>query len=179
MQDLWQPRAKRPGAICAAVCVGAKQLAEAEQTMAQGVLELACELARQVLRREFVGQPDVVMPVLLRHWSCWAPTARPRWCAQSDGLSAAGEQIAAILRAVADPAADAALQQGGCVVESAGTVVDGSLHKRWRKRSPAWGWPRLGDTLMSQAEPALPGRLLCRMRKGGCRPATRWRCAAP
>jgi flagellar assembly protein FliH len=32
--------------------------------MAQGVLELACELARQVLRHELSVNPNVVQPVI-------------------------------------------------------------------------------------------------------------------
>jgi flagellar assembly protein FliH len=40
------------------------ELIEAEQAMAQGVLELACELARQVLHQELTVNTEVLMPVL-------------------------------------------------------------------------------------------------------------------
>ncbi|MES2878835.1 MAG: FliH/SctL family protein [Pseudomonadota bacterium] len=40
------------------------QQADAEQVMARGVLELACELARQVLRHELSVNPGVLQPVV-------------------------------------------------------------------------------------------------------------------
>ena len=40
------------------------QLDAAEQVMAQGVLELACELARQVLRHELSSNPNALQPVI-------------------------------------------------------------------------------------------------------------------
>ena len=45
--------------------------------------------------------------------------------------------------------ADAAVPAGGCLVESAGTVVDGSLDKRWQRAVAALGldsaWQDGGD----------------------------------
>jgi flagellar assembly protein FliH len=45
--------------------------------------------------------------------------------------------------------ADAAVPPGGCLVESAGTVVDGSLDKRWQRTIAALGlnspWVEEGD----------------------------------
>ncbi|HQC84855.1 MAG TPA: FliH/SctL family protein, partial [Rhodoferax sp.] len=41
-----------------------EQLHESQQVMAKGVLELACELARQVLRHELASNPNALQPVI-------------------------------------------------------------------------------------------------------------------
>jgi len=111
------------------------QMADAEQVMARGVLDLACELARQVVRRELSLNTDALQPVLR----------------EALGLLAADTKSAVIRLnpldlEVLEPVIrsefaglgltllpDQALSQGGCLVESAGTVVDGTLEKRWAR----------------------------------------------
>lgn len=109
------------------------ELADAEQQIAHGVLELACELARQVLRHELSVNPNALQPVLR----------------EALGLLVA-ESKSALVRLnpldleVLEPVlrnefpnleltllADASVTRGGCVVESAGTVVDATVQKRW------------------------------------------------
>jgi flagellar assembly protein FliH len=46
------------------------QLMQAQQTMAQGVLELSCELARQVMRQELSVNPNVLLPVIREALDC-------------------------------------------------------------------------------------------------------------
>ena len=41
-----------------------KQIADAEQVIAKGILELACEIARQVIRRDLTVNADAVVPVV-------------------------------------------------------------------------------------------------------------------
>lgn len=109
------------------------QLADSEQVMAQGILELACELARQVLRHELSVNPNVLQPVVR----------------EALGLLMADSKSALIrlnpldLDVLADVmrsefpgmsltlVADANVARGGCLIESAGAVVDGTLEKRW------------------------------------------------
>ena len=111
------------------------QMVDAEQVMARGVLDLACELARQVVRRELSLNTDALQPVLR----------------EALGLLAADTKSAVIRLnpldlEVLEPVIrsefaglgltllpDQALSQGGCLVESAGTVVDGTLEKRWAR----------------------------------------------
>jgi flagellar assembly protein FliH len=111
------------------------QLAEAEQVIARGVLELACEMARQVLRQELTVNPNALQAVIR----------------EAMGLLAAETKSAIVrlnpldLEALEDPVrkefallaltlvADPTLTRGGCLVESAGTVVDGTLEKRWMR----------------------------------------------
>jgi len=117
------------------------QLDEAEQTMARGVLELACELARQVLRHELSVNPDVLRPVVR----------------EALGLLGAETKSAVIrlhpldLEVLEEPTRtefagmaltlvpDATLSRGGCVVASAGSVVDGTVEKRWMRAVASLG----------------------------------------
>lgn len=111
------------------------QLAEAQQTMAQGVLELSCELARQVLRQELSVNPNVLMPVIrealellgAEHRSAVVRMHPVDLDVLQGQLSSEFSGMALSLRS------DLSLQPGGCVVESAGMVVDASLQKRWQR----------------------------------------------
>lgn len=111
------------------------QLDEAQQVMAQGVLELSCELARQVVRRELSVNPDVLLPVIrealgmlgVEHRSAVVRLHPADQEVFSGVMASEFADMALTLRA------DPALQPGGCVVESAGTVVDATLQRRWQR----------------------------------------------
>jgi len=112
-----------------------RQLQEAEQVMAQGLLALACELARQVLRRELAVDTQAVLPVIKEALTLLATEHKTAVVklAPAD-LAALGEQIQAEFGGLGlTLREDAGLQQGDCVVESAGTVVDGTVPKRWQR----------------------------------------------
>jgi len=125
------------------------QLLEAEQAMAQEVLALACELSRQVLRHELSVGAQAVMPVLrealeLLGADCKAAVVK----LNPADIEALGDQIHADLAGLTlNLRADASVQQGGCLVESAGMVVDGTVPKRWQRAvaslglSSAWETP--------------------------------------
>ena len=117
------------------------QVEQSQQAMAQGVLELACELARQVLRRELHTDPNALQPVLR----------------EALGQLTVDTKVAAVrmhpvdLDVLADDLArdfpnlsltlvpDASIRVGGCLVEAAGTVVDGTLQRRWHKAVASLG----------------------------------------
>lgn len=111
------------------------QLEELEQVMARGVLDLACELARQVLRHELTVNPHALQPVVREALGLLT----------TDGRGAAVRLNPLDLEVLEDPlheefaglaltfVADAAVPRGGCLVESAGAVVDGGLEKRWMR----------------------------------------------
>ena len=127
-----QMTAKRLGEVFSAA---QSELNQSQQVVAEGVLELACELARQVLRQELSVNPNVMLPVIreavellgVEHQSAvvrMPPT-------DMDVLQAplAGEFAGLSLSLRADPT----LEPGGCVVESAGMVIDATLQKRWQR----------------------------------------------
>lgn len=111
------------------------QLDEAQQVMAQGVLELSIELARQVVRRELSVNTNVLLPVVreaidmlgTEHRSAVVRLHPADQEALSTVMASEFADMALTLRA------DPALQPGGCVVESAGMVVDATLQKRWQR----------------------------------------------
>ncbi len=111
------------------------ELDAAQQNMAQGVLELSCELARQVLRQELSLNPNVLLPVIREAIDLLGAEHRsalvrlnPTDLDVLEGLmSTEFSGMSLTLRA------DSSLQQGGCLVESAGTVVDATLKKRWQR----------------------------------------------
>ena len=117
------------------------QLVEAEQVMAQGTLELACELARQVLRRELSVDPQAVQPVIREALGLLvADTKSAVVRLHPLDLKVLEEVIrtefsSLSLTLLADPT----LTRGGCLIESAGTVVDGTLEKRWMRAVASLG----------------------------------------
>lgn len=111
------------------------QLEQSRQVMAQGVLELACELARQVLRHELSVNPNALQPVIREALGLLVADSKSAVVrlhpldaeVLQDALKAefAGLDLALV--------ADATVKPGGCRVTSDGTVVDGSLDSRWRR----------------------------------------------
>ena len=117
------------------------QLADAEQVMARGTLELACELARQILRHELSVNPNVLQPVIREALGLLAAETKSAVirlhpldvAALQDGLRAEFAVMSLTLLA------DATVSRGGCLIESAGTVVDGTLEKRWMRAIASLG----------------------------------------
>ncbi len=111
------------------------QIAESHQVMAKGVLELACELARQVLRHELSTNPNALQPVIREALSVLATDCKAALVRLNpldfDVLEEVLRQefTGLSLSLLADPN----IPRGGCLVESAGTVVDGTIEKRWSR----------------------------------------------
>jgi flagellar assembly protein FliH len=111
------------------------QIAESQQVMAKGVLELACELARQVLRHELSANPNVLQPVIREALSMLSVDSKVAFVRLNpvdlevleDVLKQEFSGLALSLLS------DSSVAQGGCLVESAGTVVDGTIEKRWSR----------------------------------------------
>jgi flagellar assembly protein FliH len=111
------------------------QLDTAEQMAAQGVLELACELARQVLRHEISGNPNVLLPVIREALGMLFADSRSVQVKLNpmdlDVLQdIVREEFPNVPLALS---ADPSITRGGCVIEAGGTVVDGRLEKRWAR----------------------------------------------
>lgn len=116
-------------------------LIDLQQNMAQQVLELACDIARQVVRQELSVNPNPLQPVVREAVGMLVTEGRPATVRLNPVDM---EAMAAPLREEVDVpgvqwVADGAVPAGGCVVESAGTVVDGSLDKRWQRAIAALG----------------------------------------
>lgn len=111
------------------------QLDESRQVMAQGVLELACELARQVLRHELSSNPNALQPVIREALGVLAADCKAALVrlhpldldVLEDVLRQEFSSLSLTLLA------DSNITRGGCLVEAAGTVVDGTIEKRWSR----------------------------------------------
>jgi flagellar assembly protein FliH len=127
-----QDAAKQFGALIAAA---QSQIAESEQVMAKGVLELACELARQVLRHELASNPNALQPVIREALGMLAVDSKAALIrlhpTDLDILAEVLRQEFSYLSLTL--MADANITRGGCIIESAGAVVDATLQRRWSR----------------------------------------------
>ena len=117
-------------------------LQSSEQVIANGVLALACELAKSVIRHEVLIDPLVAQPVIRDALGIIV----------GDGKSARVRLNPLDLANLQGPIdaefpgfdlkllGDAAVQRGGCVVESLGAVVDGTIEKRWMRAVATMGF---------------------------------------
>lgn len=127
------------------------QLADAEQVMAAGVLELACELARQVLRHELSANPNALQPVIREALGLLVAQSKSAMVRLNPlDFEVLEEAMRAEFPSLSLTfLADATVTRGGCLVESAGTVVDGSVEKRWLRAIATLGlnspWQEASD----------------------------------
>ena len=110
-------------------------LEQAGQRMAQGVLELACAVARQVVRHELSIDPGAVRHVVAQALAVLSTDGKVATVRLSPGDMALLQQPlqAAFAGQSLVFVADAQMAQGDCRVECAGAVIDGSLAQRWAR----------------------------------------------
>lgn len=126
-----------------------EQQAQAEQVVARGVLDLACELARQVVRQELSVNDQVLQPVIREALGLLVAESKSAVVRMNPQDFEAMETVvkAEFINLSLTLLADASLTRGGCLIESAGTVVDGTVEKRWQRAvarlglSSAWEMP--------------------------------------
>ena len=118
-----------------------QQLSGLDQRLAPDVLQLACDIARQVVRQELRCNPQALLPVVREALDMLGAESKPAtvrlnpqdWEVLKTHLQAAFPQPKI------EWLQDAAVQPGDCVVESAGSRVDGSLERRWQRAVAALG----------------------------------------
>jgi len=112
-----------------------EQLAQSEQVMAQGVLELSCVLARQVLRQELTVNPNALQPVIREGLQMLADDSKAAVVrlhpVDLDMLQDVLRSEFAALQLTLTP--DTTIEQGGCRISAAGAVIDASLETRWHR----------------------------------------------
>ncbi len=111
------------------------QLAQAQDQMAQAVLQMACDLARQVLRRELTIDPQAIQPVLTEALALLQADTIPVTVRLNPNDFAALEGTGTAPAQPGNPrfVPDAAITPGGCVLEAPGTGVDATLETRWSR----------------------------------------------
>jgi flagellar assembly protein FliH len=105
------------------------------------LLDLSCAIARQVVRNELSINPNAIQPVIREALGTLLADAKvalvrlnPR---DLDLIKEAIAQEFPNLTLTLVP--DSALSRGGCLVESAGSVIDGTLERRWQRAVASLG----------------------------------------
>ncbi|KRB26742.1 flagellar assembly protein FliH [Acidovorax sp. Root70] len=116
-------------------------LIDMQQQMAQQVLELACDIARQVVRQELSVNPNALLPVVREAVGMLVNEGRPATVRLNPvDMEAMAEPLREEINAPGVQwMADGTVPAGGCLVESAGAVVDGSIDKRWQRAIASLG----------------------------------------
>lgn len=124
------------------------QMDEAAQQMARAVLELGCEVARAVLRQELSVNPNVLQPLIREALSVLAEQGKAASVRLHPvDLDMMGETLRAEFASLSlSLVPDAGLTPGGCLVSSAGTVVDATLQGRWQRALAQIGLQSVWDT---------------------------------
>lgn len=111
------------------------QLVAREQSIARGVLDLACDIARQVLRQELSVNPNVLQPVVHEALGMLMQDSQPvRMRLHPQDADMMGDSLAQRFAAASlQVQPDEGITPGGVVLESAGSVVDATVQKRWQR----------------------------------------------
>lgn len=142
----------------AAVQALGSSLGAMQQHMAQDLLQLACDIARQVVRQELRVNTAALQPMIAEALGMLVADGRPATVRLHPAdLALVG---AALREEFANLPlqwlADADVPPGGCRVEAAGTVIDGSLQKRWQRAIAPLGlasaWEGDGDAVAAARE---------------------------
>lgn len=118
-----------------------QQISDSEQAIALGVLELACEVARQVVRRELSVNPNAALAVIRESLTVLLTDSKTAVVRMNpldmdilaDDLRQEFSDLTLTL------VTDSTLTRGGCLVEAAGTVIDGTVERRWQRSVASLG----------------------------------------
>lgn len=130
---------QRVDALLSGMDASLKQL---QSDMAQELLNLACDIARQVVRQELRSQPQALLPVVREALDMLATEGRAATVRLNPADHAVLDEA---LRAEQGAhskvqwVSDAGVAQGDVRVDSGGAQVDAGLDKRWRRAVAALG----------------------------------------
>ncbi|SCX56114.1 flagellar assembly protein FliH [Variovorax sp. EL159] len=114
-------------------------LRRAEGELAEAVLALALDVARQVVHRTLQAEPEWVLP-LVRDMLNTEPALRgePRLLLHPDDVALVKNSLGNEIEAAGwQVRSDDSIERGGCRVQSATGELDGSLQTRWKRVSAA------------------------------------------
>ena len=110
-------------------------LVRSEDRISHQLLELACDLARQVIRQELRQSPQALKPLISEAVAQLVEDGLPATVRlHPDDLAVLENPLrensaGPLPELVADPS----VSPGGCIVSSASTTVDASIEKRWAR----------------------------------------------
>jgi flagellar assembly protein FliH len=123
---------ERTAALLAGVPVA---VARMEREIADAVVKLAVDLARQIVRESLTVKPELIVPVVSEAISGIARSAEP------GGIHVHPDDLAILQERLGDALAhgnwkafgDERVQRGGCRIEFTGGQVDASIATRWQR----------------------------------------------
>lgn len=133
--------------LAALVASTRAQLDAVQQSAAQEVLDLACDIAAQVLRHEVTSNPRVLLPVVREALGMLVTDSRRiRIHLNPQDLAMLQPTLATQFPDLEpELQAEPAMARGGCRVESGSTVVDATMPTRWRRALSQLGRERPWD----------------------------------
>jgi flagellar assembly protein FliH len=113
----------------------AEDLLDKEQDIAEQLLALACELARQVVRQEIKTTPHLLRPLIGEALEMIVEDGLPATVRMNpDDLARMHDSLVKTLGENSPEfVGDAQITQGGCVIHSPSTSVDVTVEKRWAR----------------------------------------------
>jgi len=110
-------------------------LHKSEDQISRHILELACDLARQVVRQELRSDPAHLKPVIAEALSQLVEDGLPATVRMnpSDLALMQGALQENIGKSPPEFVADPNITPGGCMIESPSTSVDATIEKRWAR----------------------------------------------
>lgn len=111
------------------------------QQMASDLLQLAVDIARQVVRQELRCNPQALQPVVAEALDMLGAETKPALVRLNpeDFKQLEAHLRAALPHPKVEWLADPSVPAGGCLVESQGAQIDGSLARRWQRAVAALG----------------------------------------
>ena len=110
-------------------------LKASEAKIARHILELACDLARQVVRRELKADHASLQPVIVEALRELVDDGLPATVRMNpaDLALMKGALQETLGHATPELVADPSISPGGCLIESSTTTVDATIQKRWAR----------------------------------------------
>jgi len=110
-------------------------LKKSEDQISRQILEIACDLARQVVRRELQSDTNPLKPVIAEALSQLVDDGLPATVRMNPGdlTLMKGALQETLSSPVPEFVADASVSPGGCLIESATMAVDATIEKRWAR----------------------------------------------
>lgn len=112
-----------------------------QQQIAPDLLQLATDIARQVVRQELRCNPQALQPVVAEALDMLGAETKPTVVRLNpeDFQHLEAHLRAALPNPKVEWLSDPSVAAGGCTVESQGAKIDGSLERRWQRAVAALG----------------------------------------
>lgn len=111
------------------------QLIASEQLIARQILDLACDIARQVVRQELQGNTRHLRTVIGEALETLVEDGLPATVRMhpEDLALVKGALLETLGDNAPDLVADPAISPGGCLIQSPSSTVDATIEKRWAR----------------------------------------------